>query len=547
NGGANVYSQTLRYYDPQKGTSAKYSGNISEWAQNQGTDTDTYGFTYDAAGRLTVGTRYAGASTTGTEAFTERGISYDKAGGMLALQRYGQNASTAEDNISLTYNGMRLSAVTGIIGGQSINASFTYDDCGRTTYDGVSALNYAYDQMGALASVSDASTSTTLSTYRHLADGTKYATVSPSGGALIYRGPFTLKVADISASSPSVSFLRAETGSAGAAIIANASGTGAAPYYYVADHIGSIRAIVDSQSNIVERNDYYAYGKRHTTGRTYATLANSQLLFSGKEDQGQALDLASGATIGTSDLSILDFGARHYDPIVPRWTTQDPLAEKYFPINPYAYCAGDPVNIIDPFGRDTVLVLDKSIRPQDNGAKGTSYTAEVYYIGNGIVSNKYRGSSYPNSVSNINNAAAYNTVNEGTYPYNNKFGHSKGGKKGLNIVDDAGLRNVPATNPQGQEVMATNVNVHSGFSDNGNYNSRGSHACITIHPDDASDFFENFNWTNTLETTGNSKGMIIISRNEDTNIKLKKDVGILPKSFYDKFISFINSFLGRKK
>ena len=357
NGGANVYSQTLRYYDPQKGTSAKYSGNISEWAQNQGTDTDTYGFTYDAAGRLTAGTRYAGASTTGTAAFTERGLSYDKAGGMLALQRYGQNASTAEDNISLTYNGMRLSAVTGTVGGQSINASFTYDDCGRTTYDGVSSLNYVYDQMGALASVSDASTSTTLTMYRHLADGTKYATVSPSGGALIYRGPFTLKVADISASTPSVSFLRAETGSAGAAIIANASGTGAAPYYYVADHIGSIRAIVDAQGNIVERNDYYAYGKRHTTGRTYATLANSQLLFSGKEDLGQTLDLASGATIGTSDLRILDFGARHYDPIVPRWTTQDPMAEKYFPINPYAYCAGNPVNLMDSDGRLPVFLI----------------------------------------------------------------------------------------------------------------------------------------------------------------------------------------------
>ena len=309
---------------------------------------------HDLAGRLTTGTRYASTATTGTASFTERGISYDKAGGMLALQRYGQNASTAEDNISLTYNGMRLSAVTGTVGGQSINASFTYDDCGRTTYDGVSSLNYAYDQIGALASVSDASSSTTLTTYRHLADGTKYATVSPSGGALIYRGPFTLKVANISASSPSVSFLRAETGSAGAAIIANASGTGAAPYYYVADHIGSIRAIVDAQGNVVERNDYYTYGKRHMTGRTYATLANSQLLFSGKEDLGQALDLASGATIGTSDLRILDFGARHYDPIVPRWTTQDPLAEKYFPINPYAYCAGDPVNFFDPKGLDRV-------------------------------------------------------------------------------------------------------------------------------------------------------------------------------------------------
>ena len=309
---------------------------------------------YDAAGRLTAGTRYAGTAITGTASFTERGLSYDKAGSMLALQRFGQNALTAEDNISLTYNGMRLSSVTGAIGGQSINASFTYDDCGRTTYDGVSSLNYIYDQVGALASVSDASTSATLSTYRHLADGTKYATVSPSSGALIYRGPFTLKVADITASTPSVSFLRAETGSAGAAIIANTSGTGAAPYYYVADHIGSVRAIVDGQGNIVERNDYYAYGKRHTTGRTYATLSNSQLLFSGKEDLGQALDLASGATIGTSGLRVLDFGARHYDPVVPRWTTQDPLAEKYFPINSYAYCAGDPVNYFDPKGLDRV-------------------------------------------------------------------------------------------------------------------------------------------------------------------------------------------------
>lgn len=271
------------------------------------------------AGRLTTGTRYASTATTGTASFTERGISYDKAGGMLALQRYGQNAS------------------------------FTYDDCGRTTYDGVSSLNYVYDQIGALASVSDASTSVTLTTYRHLADGTKYATVSPSGGALLYRGPFTLKVADISASTPSVSFLRAETGSAGAAIIANASGSGAAPYYYVTDQLGSVRAVVDSQGSVVERNDYYTYGKRHTTGRTYADLKNSPLLFSGKEDQGQALDIASGTTT-PSNLRILDFGARHYDPIVPRWTIPDPLAEKYFPIKTYAYCAGNPVNLVDPKG-----------------------------------------------------------------------------------------------------------------------------------------------------------------------------------------------------
>ncbi len=358
-GGGNVYSQALRYFNPQKGTTARFSGAVSEWQQNQGTESDTYGFAYDAAGRLTAGTRYAGSSTTGTASFTERGISYDKAGGMLAIQRYGQNASTPEDNLTLSYNGMKLASVTGTIGGQTVGASFTYDACGRTLTDGVSKLNYQYNLLGALTAVADAGTltPTTLSTYRHLADGTKYMTISAgNNGALLYRGPLTFTIADVTATTPAISFLRAETGSTGAAIIASATGSGAAPYYYVTDQLGSVRAVVDGQGSVVERNDYYTYGKRHTTGRSYADLKNSPLLFSGKEDQGQALDLASGATT-PSDLRILDFGARHYDPIVPRWTTPDPLAEKYFPINTYAYCAGDPVNLVDPEGRFPVIVI----------------------------------------------------------------------------------------------------------------------------------------------------------------------------------------------
>ena len=311
------------------------------------------GFCGATAGRITAGTRYAGSSTTGSASFTERGISYDKAGGMLAIQRYGSNASTPEDNLTLTYNGMTLASVTGTIGGQSVNATFTYDACGRTLTDGVSKLNYQYNLLGALTAVADAGTltPTTLSTYRHLADGTKYMTVSAgNNGALLYRGPLTFTIADVTATTPAISFLRAETGSTGAAIIASATGSGATPYFYVTDQLGSVRAVVDSQGSVVERNDYYTYGKRHTTGRTYADLKNSPLLFSGKEDQGQALDIASGATT-PSDLRILDFGARHYDPIVPRWTSMDPMAEKYFSISPYAYCAGDPVNLVDPEGK----------------------------------------------------------------------------------------------------------------------------------------------------------------------------------------------------
>ncbi|MBQ6709862.1 MAG: hypothetical protein IJN26_04080 [Bacteroidales bacterium] len=33
-----------------------------------------------------------------------------------------------------------------------------------------------------------------------------------------------------------------------------------------------------------------------------------------------------------------------------RWTTPDPLAEKYPGISPYVYCNDNPVNLVDPDG-----------------------------------------------------------------------------------------------------------------------------------------------------------------------------------------------------
>ena len=39
-----------------------------------------------------------------------------------------------------------------------------------------------------------------------------------------------------------------------------------------------------------------------------------------------------------------------------RWHVMDPLCEKYYDVSPYAYCAGDPVNAIDPDGRKVYVV-----------------------------------------------------------------------------------------------------------------------------------------------------------------------------------------------
>ena len=53
-----------------------------------------------------------------------------------------------------------------------------------------------------------------------------------------------------------------------------------------------------------------------------------------------------------SSLPLLDYRARMYDPVIARWMSVDPLAEKYYSITPYGYCAGNPVNVVDPNGLD---------------------------------------------------------------------------------------------------------------------------------------------------------------------------------------------------
>jgi len=54
---------------------------------------------------------------------------------------------------------------------------------------------------------------------------------------------------------------------------------------------------------------------------------------------------------GDFGLPYTDFGARQYSHSLHRWLVPDPMNEKYYDISPNAYCAGDPVNLIDPDGR----------------------------------------------------------------------------------------------------------------------------------------------------------------------------------------------------
>ncbi|HOU69470.1 MAG TPA: RHS repeat-associated core domain-containing protein [Paludibacteraceae bacterium] len=47
---------------------------------------------------------------------------------------------------------------------------------------------------------------------------------------------------------------------------------------------------------------------------------------------------------------LYDHGARSRDPKICGWLNIDPLAELYPSVSPYAYCMGNPINLIDPNG-----------------------------------------------------------------------------------------------------------------------------------------------------------------------------------------------------
>lgn len=49
------------------------------------------------------------------------------------------------------------------------------------------------------------------------------------------------------------------------------------------------------------------------------------------------------------------------------WLSVDPMANKYPSISPYAYCAWNPVKLVDPDGREFCLNDDIVIKGANNG------------------------------------------------------------------------------------------------------------------------------------------------------------------------------------
>ena len=108
--------------------------------------------------------------------------------------------------------------------------------------------------------------------------------------------------------------------------------------YYLKDHQGNNRVVAYDNGVVDEVNHYYPFGLLFGESEDPET---QRFKFNGKEfDRYHGLDM-------------YDYGARFYDPGICRFTTMDPMCEKYYHLSPYIYCGNNPVNAIDIKG-DTI-------------------------------------------------------------------------------------------------------------------------------------------------------------------------------------------------
>ena len=397
---SNVFNMSLRYQEPTLGAVPKYNGSVSEWEWNHGvgTETNAWSLSYDGVGRLTDAQRFVGGVQTNS--FSERSITYDRNSNALTLTRYGENAATPDEILAYSYNGNLLRNISnsGTSGG---GGSFTHDTNGSLTRDGLSTLDIDYNDRNLTSRIS--SGGATLAEYEYLADGTKLRALDGGGNGYQYRGSLIYTQTAGQTGSPAITLDCAVT-SAGRIVRENTA-DGSSTYkvqHYLRDHLGSVRAVIDGDTGtVIEASDYYPFGKRiqvtapvsepvegsqHAAEPAVAPVATAtseastsspnRWHFSGKESQSFLY----------ANIPLLDFGARMYNPTIARWTTSDPMSEKYYGISPYVYCLGNPISIIDPNGMDIWTMDEKGnvvwVKESDDH--------RLYYVNNdGLLSDDY--------------------------------------------------------------------------------------------------------------------------------------------------------------
>ena len=402
------FSEQLAYAGTNGAASAatpRFNGNIAAMAWKAGTETAyrNFQFSYNAKGWLTSAT-YSGTGSYNTQ------YQYDTMGNITSLQRYGLQDNSQYgliDNLSYTYNGNQLVTVTDAVSGPNYSGAFHFRDGADEDSE------YEYDQNGNLTkdlnkkitqikynllNLPSMITYNSNKDYKFVYDATGRKLSAVFGTTEAYVGPVTPfphgitlidePMADIT--SPLGGGLGSHPVIGDSAYVNPGHGgqwgellidqnfqycgnifysngkvnriffdggyvtfTNSQPvyHYYLQDHLGNNRVVVNQNDSVEQVNHYYPFGALfgESTGGD-----KNRYKYNGKE-----LDRLNG-------IDLYDYGARHLDAALGRWSTIDPMAEKYYNLSPYNYCGNNPIKFVDP---DGTYVVDSIM--QNNSTYGT--------------------------------------------------------------------------------------------------------------------------------------------------------------------------------
>jgi RHS repeat-associated protein len=291
------------------------SGRRSQVTEQDGS---VEAYSYDASGRLTAEVRTGSAPYNITHA-------YDAVGNRTQSVRGGTPTT-------FTYNANDQLVSDGA-------SSYSYDANGNliARTSGSTSTQFGYDAQDRLSTVLD---STGVSQYTYDADGNRVSANTAAGLArfLVDHGSTT-----------GYSQVLEERNGGGALLARYSYGNemlamsqGGSASFYLRDAHGSTRGLANGAAAITDRYTYDAYG--NTVAATGST-ANAYRY------DGERLD---------SDTGLYQLRDRYYNPAIGRFMSRDPFsgrAELPVSRHRYQFANSDPVNFVDPSGRESLTEL----------------------------------------------------------------------------------------------------------------------------------------------------------------------------------------------
>lgn len=332
-----LFSQKLYYNDkrPNGTNNTCYNGNISgmDWKVGAENVLRGYNFTYDGLSHL----KQADYQENGirVEGRFDTSYRYDKHGNITHMERYGQTGSDSYgliDDLYMFYNGNQLESVEDSAVASAYNNGFEFKD-GNS-----SEVEYFYDLNGNLTK--DLNKNIVDIQYNYLNLPSRI--VFGDGNSISYSYDATGKKLrtvhqrdDVNTATDYCGNLIYENGVAKTILFEGGylSLNDGIYHYFIQDHQGNNRVVVNQNEVVEEVNHYYPFG---------GIFANSSSVQPYKYN-GKELDAKNG-------LNWYDYGERHYDATLGRWHVADPMAEKYYSLSPYNYCVNNPILLIDPNG-----------------------------------------------------------------------------------------------------------------------------------------------------------------------------------------------------